>query len=121
MRRVARSWRRLKPLGAEYGKVLAEGLDPHNGWIDLYPCKDKESGAFSSSVYGLHPYVMMNYQDSLDDMSTLAHEFGHALHSDLAMKAQPYPNFRYVPFLAEIASTCNEALLNRLPRRPREG
>ncbi len=102
----------LKPLGTEYGKVLAEGLDPHNGWIDLYPCKDKESGAFSSSVYGIHPYVMMNYQDSLDDMSTLAHEFGHALHSDLAMKAQPYPNFRYVPFLAEIASTCNEALLN---------
>jgi len=54
----------------------------------------------------------MNYQDSLDDMSTLAHEFGHALHSDLAMKSQPYASFRYVPFLAEIASTCNESLLS---------
>jgi len=102
----------LKPLGAEYGKVLAEGLDPRNGWIDLYPHKDKESGAFSSSVYGPHPWVFINYQDSLDDMSTLAHEFGHALHSYLAMKAQSYPNFHYTTILAEIASTCNESLLS---------
>jgi oligoendopeptidase F len=104
--------RALAPLGPDYGKVLAEGLDPANGWIDLYPCRDKDSGAFSASVYGPHPYVFMNYFNSLDDMSTLAHEFGHALHSDLAMKAQPYPSFRYVPFLAEIASTCNESLLS---------
>ena len=102
----------LKPLGEDYGKALAEGLDPANGWMDLYPHKDKRSGAFSASVYGPHPYVFMNYQDSIDDMSTLAHEFGHALHSDLTMKAQPYPSFRYVPFLAEIASTCNEVLLS---------
>ena len=102
----------LKPLGAEYGKVLAEGLDPRNGWIDLYPHKDKESGAFSSSVYGPHPWVFINYQDSLDDMSTLAHEFGHALHSYLAMKTQSYPNFHYTTILAEIASTCNESLLS---------
>jgi oligoendopeptidase F len=102
----------LAPLGPEYGKVLAEGLDPASGWLDLYPCRDKESGAFSSSVYGQHPYVMMNYQDSLDDMSTLAHEYGHALHSHLAMQAQPYSSSRSVAFLAEIASTCNEALLN---------
>jgi oligoendopeptidase F len=102
----------LEPLGADYGKVLAEGLDPANGWMDLYPHRDKRSGAFSASVHGPHPYVFMNYQDSLDDMSTLAHEFGHALHSDLAMKAQPYSSFRYVPFLAEIASTCNESLLS---------
>ena len=54
----------------------------------------------------------MNYQDSLDDMSTLAHEYGHALHSHLAMKQQPYPDYRYMTFLAEIASTCNEALLS---------
>jgi oligoendopeptidase F len=102
----------LRPLGAEYGRVLAGGLDPANGWLDLYPHKDKRSGAFSSSVFGVHPYVFMNYQDALVDMSTLAHEYGHALHSDLAMRAQPYANFRYVPFLAEIASTCNEALLS---------
>ncbi|MDX2438822.1 MAG: oligoendopeptidase F [Acidobacteriota bacterium] len=102
----------LEPLGEAYGEALAEGLDPANGWMDLYPHKDKRSGAFSASVYGPHPYVFMNYQDSTDDMSTLAHEFGHALHSDLAMKNQPYPSFRYVPFLAEIASTCNEALLS---------
>jgi oligoendopeptidase F len=102
----------LEPLGREYGKALAEGIDPSNGWMDLYPHHDKASGAFSSSVYGPHPYVFMNYQDSLDDMSTLAHEFGHALHSDLAMKAQPYAGFRYPPFLAEVASTCNESLLS---------
>jgi len=102
----------LAPLGADYGAMLADGLDPGNGWIDLYPHVDKRSGAFSASVYGRHPYVFMNYQDSLDDMSTLAHEFGHALHSDLAMKSQPYSSFRYVPFLAEIASTANESLLS---------
>jgi oligoendopeptidase F len=102
----------LKPLGADYGKVLAEGLDPRHGWIDLYPHKDKEGGAFSSSVYGPHPWVFINYQDSLDDMSTLAHEFGHALHSYLAMKNQPYPSFHYTTILAEIASTCNESLLS---------
>jgi len=102
----------LAPLGSEYGQVLAEGLDLANGWLDLYPCRDKRSGAFSSSVYGRHPYVLMNYQDTLDDMSTLAHEFGHALHSHLAMRSQPYANFHYVAFLAEIASTCNEALLS---------
>ena len=102
----------LKPLGEDYGEVLAEGLDPASGWLDLYPHKDKRSGAFSASVHGPHPYVFMNYQDSIDDMSTLAHEFGHALHSYLAMKEQPYAGFRYVPFLAEVASTCNESLLS---------
>lgn len=102
----------LKPLGVEYGKVLAEGFDPANGWLDLYPHKSKRSGAYSSSVYGVHPYVFMNYLDSMDDMSTLAHEYGHALHSHLAMKEQPYANSRYVMMLAEIASTCNESLLS---------
>jgi oligoendopeptidase F len=102
----------LEPLGAEYGAALAEGIDPANGWIDLYPHRDKVSGAFSASVYGPHPWVFMNYQNSIDDMSTLAHEFGHALHSHLAMTAQPYASFRYTPFLAEIASTCNESLLS---------
>lgn len=101
----------LAPLGEEYGAMLREGLDPANGWLDLYPSAAKRSGAFSASVYGRHPYVMMNYQNQVDDMFTLAHEYGHALHSDLAMKAQPYSGYRYPPFLAEIASTCNEALL----------
>jgi len=102
----------LAPLGDQYVELLVHGIDPRNGWIDVYPSNDKDSGAFSASVYGRHPYVKMNYQDSLDDMSTLAHEYGHAMHSALAMESQPYQNFRYVPFLAEIASTCNEALLS---------
>ncbi len=102
----------LEPLGEEYVQLMSHGLDPSNGWIDVYPSNDKGSGAFSASVYGRHPYVKMNYQDSLDDMSTLAHEYGHAIHSALAMEHQPYHNYRYVPFLAEIASTCNEAFLS---------
>jgi oligoendopeptidase F len=102
----------LAPLGKQYVEMLNQGLDPRNGWIDIYPSSDKDSGAFSASVYGRHPYVKMNYQDSLDDLSTLAHEYGHALHSHLAMTAQPYQDHRYVTFLAEIASTCNEALLS---------
>ena len=102
----------LAPLGDDYVSRLVHGLDPKNGWIDVYPSDDKDSGAFSASVYGAHPYVKMNYQDSLDDLSTLAHEYGHALHSELAMENQAYPDFRYVAFLAEIASTCNEALLS---------
>jgi oligoendopeptidase F len=103
----------LKPLGDEYVSLLETGLNTDNGWIDLYPHTDKDSGAFSASVYGRTPYVKMNYQDSLDDLSTLAHEFGHALHSHYSMTEQPYSTFRYVPFLAEIASTCNEALLSQ--------
>jgi oligoendopeptidase F len=102
----------LAPLGKDYVKVLKEGLDPANGWIDVYPSLNKDSGAFSASVYDRHPYVKMNYQDSLDDLSTLAHEYGHAIHSHLSMTSQPYWNHRYVMFLAEIASTCNEALLS---------
>ncbi len=101
----------LAPLGEEYGALLREGLDLASGWLDLYPSAAKRSGAFSASVYGRHPYVMMNYQDQVDDMFTLAHEYGHAVHSHLAMQAQPYSGYRYPPFLAEVASTCNEALL----------
>jgi oligoendopeptidase F len=102
----------LQPLGPEVIGVLSKGLDPRKGWLDLFPHADKESGAFCSSVYGVHPFVKMNYQNNLDDMSTLAHEFGHALHAQLTMDNQPYSNFRSPPFLAEIASTCNEALLS---------
>lgn len=102
----------LAPLGKQYVEMLKHGLDPRNGWIDVYPSSDKDSGAFSASVYGRHPYVKMNYQDSLDDLSTLAHEYGHALHSHLSGEKQSYQDHRYVMFLAEIASTCNEALLS---------
>jgi oligoendopeptidase F len=102
----------LSPLGTEYVKLLNHGLDPANGWIDIYPSNDKRSGAFSASVYGRDPYVFMNYQNTLDNMSTLAHEYGHAIHSYLAMHNQPYHNYRYIAFLAEIASTASEALLS---------
>jgi len=103
----------LKPLGDDYMKQLKTGLDPANGWIDLYPSSDKNSGAFSTSTYAVHPYVKMNFQNSFNDVSTLAHEYGHALHSHYAMTNQSYLSWRYPPFLAEIASTCNEALLSR--------
>jgi len=103
----------LKPLGEDYIHQIKFGMNPTNGWIDVYPCKDKNSGAFSTSTYGVHPYVKMNYQNDFNDVSTLAHEFGHAMHSYYAMNNQSYLSYRYVPFLAEIASTCNEALLSR--------
>lgn len=102
----------LRPLGKAYVDRLAEGLDPASGWIDVYPAKNKDSGAFSASAFGVHPFVKMNFQNRYDDVSTLAHEFGHALHSDFSMKAQSYQTWRYPPFLAEIASTCNEMLLS---------
>jgi oligoendopeptidase F len=102
----------LAPLGPDYLKVLATGLDLKSGWLDLYPNKNKDSGAYSSSVFGLHPYVKMNYFNELDDLSTLAHEYGHALHSHLAMTRQPYVTFNYSTLIAEIASTFNEKLLS---------
>ncbi|RPH89885.1 MAG: oligoendopeptidase F family protein, partial [Calditrichaeota bacterium] len=105
--------RALAPLGEEYINLLKFGMDPANGWIDVYPAKDKERGAYSSAAYGVHPYVLMNFQNDLDDVSTLAHEYGHALHTHYASSSQSYQLFRYVPLLAEIASTCNEALLAR--------
>jgi oligoendopeptidase F len=103
----------LNPLGDDYTNQLKKGMDPANGWIDLYPCRSKNRGAFSAATYGIHPYIKMNFQDRFNDVSTLAHEYGHAMHSYLAMSHQPYLAWRYVPFLAEIASTCNEALLSR--------
>jgi oligoendopeptidase F len=103
----------LKPLGKDYGKLLAEGMDPANGWIDVYPNADKRSGAYSNgSLAGdIHPYVLHNFDNSLDAVSTTAHEFGHALHSAYSSKNQPLQYRGYTTFLAEVASTCNEALL----------
>jgi len=103
----------LEPLGEDYSERLAGIIDPRNGAIDVYPAKTKDSGAFSASVYGVRPFIKMNFQDSYDDVSTLAHELGHALHSSLAQDGQPYLTSRYVPFLAEVASTANEVLLSK--------
>jgi oligoendopeptidase F len=102
----------LAPLGEEYLTALRQGLDPRNGWVDLLPHHGKKSGAFSSSVHGVHPFVKMNYFEQLSDLSTLAHEFGHALHSQLSMTHQPYVTSSYAMFIAEIASTFNEKMLN---------
>lgn len=103
----------LKPLGKEYQKLLKEGMDPKNGWIDVYPNKDKRSGAYSNGVLAkdLHPFVLHNFDNSLDAVSTTAHEYGHALHSVYSNRTQPDIYSGYATFLAEIASTCNEALL----------
>jgi oligoendopeptidase F len=99
----------LEPLGEEYGKALREGLE--GGWIDVYENEGKRSGAYSWGAYGTHPFVLLNYQDKLNDVFTLAHEMGHALHSCFSDKTQPYPYAGYKIFVAEVASTCNEALL----------
>jgi oligoendopeptidase F len=101
----------LKPLGKEYGEIIKKAFDDR--WIDIYPNKDKATGAYSSSVYGIHPYVKLNYDGLYGDVSTIAHELGHSMHSYFADKTQPYPNAQYPIFLAEIASTFNETLLLR--------
>lgn len=103
----------LTPLGEDYLTVLRRGLDPANGWIDVYPHDGKRSGAFSASVYGEHPFVFMNYFNQLRDVLTLAHEYGHALHFHYAMTNQPYVTADYVPLIAETASTFNEVLVIR--------
>jgi len=102
----------LAPLGPDYVAALSTGLDLANGWIDLYPNHAKESGAFSSSVYRIHPFVKLNYYNEYDDLSTLAHEMGHAMHSYLSSAKQPYVTANYATFIAEIASTVNEKLLS---------
>lgn len=102
----------LAPLGPDYLKVLHQALDPRHGWIDVYPHKDKDSGAYCASIHGVHPFLMLNYFNQADDVSTLAHELGHAMHSYLSSTTQPYVTSSYVPFIAEIASTCNEKLLS---------
>lgn len=105
--------RGLAPLGKEYVALLKEGMDPANGWIDVYPNENKRSGAYSNGVLAkdIHPFVLHNFDNTLDAVSTTAHEFGHALHSVYASRTQPEIYARYTTFLAEIASTCNEALL----------
>lgn len=99
----------LAPLGEEYLSLLEEGYD--NRWIDVYENEGKRTGAYSWGVYGTHPYVLLNYQGNLNSVFTLAHEMGHALHSCHSDRTQDYLYAGYRIFVAEVASTCNEALL----------
>ena len=98
----------LAPMGDEYRKILKEGFE--NRWIDVYQNEGKRSGAYSAGA-SVHPYVLLNYTGTLDSQFTLAHEMGHALHSYLSNKTQNPIDANYVIFVAEVASTCNEALL----------
>ena len=98
----------LAPLGEDYRAILKEGFD--NRWIDVYSNEGKRSGAYSAGA-AVHPYVLLNYTGTLDSQFTLAHEMGHALHSYLSNKTQNPVDANYFIFVAEVASTCNEALL----------
>jgi oligoendopeptidase F len=99
----------LKPLGEEYGKLLEEAFN--GGWIDVYPTDDKRSGAYQWGAYDTHPYVLLNYEGTKDDVATIAHELGHAMQSYYTNKKQPYISSNYPIFTAEVASTMNEHLL----------
>ena len=98
----------LAPLGERYRNILKEGFD--NRWIDVYENEGKRPGAYSAGV-SVHPYVLLNYTGTLDSQFTLAHEMGHAIHSYLSNCTQRPIDSQYVIFVAEVASTCNEALL----------
>ncbi len=99
----------LRPMGEEYVGLLKKGFSSR--WIDVYENQGKKSGAYSWGAYGTHPYVLLNYQENLNNVFTLAHEMGHALHSWYSDANQPYVYAGYKIFVAEVASTCNEALL----------
>ena len=100
----------IKPLGSSYGRIVKKAFDER--WIDVYPTPGKRAGAYSSgSAYDVHSYILLNYNGQYDDVSTLAHELGHTMHSYYSNKNQPYPTADYSIFVAEVASTFNEALL----------
>ena len=99
----------LEPLGEEYQSRVAEGLNSR--WVDVYENEGKRSGAYSGGTYDTQPFVLMNYQDDVASMYTLAHELGHSMHSELTKETQPYVYSGYEIFVAEVASTVNEALL----------
>lgn len=98
----------LSVLGDDYINVLKEAFA--NNWVDVYPKEGKENGAYSLGIYDVHPYVMLNHTGSLDDVSTIAHEIGHAMHSYLSSKAQDFETPDYTIMVAEVASTVNEIL-----------
>ena len=102
----------LKPMGEDYIEKLKEARD--NRWIDVYPSMGKSSGAFSAgSLRKVHPYVLLNHNDNLDSAFTIAHELGHSMHSFYSNTNQPAPKSDYSLFVAEVASTCNEAVMQR--------
>jgi oligoendopeptidase F len=101
----------VEPLGDAYRDRMAEGLDSR--WVDVYETANKQSGAYSGGTYDSQPYILLNYQDDIASMYTLAHELGHSMHSELTSDAQPYVYSGYEIFVAEVASTVNEALLTR--------
>ncbi|WP_207591300.1 oligoendopeptidase F [Halomontanus rarus] len=99
----------VAPLGEEYQSRVAEGFDSR--WVDVYENEGKRSGAYSGGTYDTQPFILMNYQDDVSSMYTLAHELGHSMHSELTTDEQPYIYSGYEIFVAEVASTVNEALL----------
>ncbi|WP_422444739.1 oligoendopeptidase F [Thermoanaerobacterium sp. DL9XJH110] len=99
----------LAPMGEEYIDILKEGFA--SGWIDVYENRGKTGGAYSWGAYGTHPYVLLNFQGRMDDVFTIAHEMGHAIHTYYSFSRQPYIYAQYAIFVAEVASTCNEAVL----------
>ena len=99
----------VEPLGEAYQSRMAEGLESR--WVDVYETANKRSGAYSSGTYDSQPYILMNYQDDVSSLYTLAHELGHSMHSELTSEEQPYVYSGYEIFTAEVASTVNEALL----------
>ena len=99
----------LAPMGQEYVNTLKEGME--GGWIDVYENENKRSGAYSWGAYGTHPYVLLNHQDNINSVFTLAHEIGHAMHTYYSNSAPEITYADYLIFVAEVASTCNEALL----------
>ncbi|MBQ6585287.1 MAG: oligoendopeptidase F [Coriobacteriales bacterium] len=99
----------LEPMGPEYLSIVRQGLDQR--WVDVYETPGKRSGAYSAGGYGMHPVILLNFQGTLDDVFTLIHEMGHSLHTYLSCANQPVCYSDYAIFVAEVASTCNEALL----------
>lgn len=99
----------VKPLGEGYYKGLNTALS--EGWLDVYETPNKRSGAYSLNIYDVHPYMLLNYNGTMDAVFTLAHELGHTMHSMLSTEKQPYPTSSYTIFVAEVASTFNERLL----------
>ncbi|MBC8204517.1 oligoendopeptidase F [bacterium] len=106
----------LKPLGKQFIHDITHGLNPNNGWVDIYANKNKRGGAYSSGCYGVHPFMLYNFDYekglSLEDVSTVAHEVGHSMHSYYSEKEQAIPNKDYAIFNAEVASTVNEAIMS---------
>lgn len=100
----------LRPLGEDYIGIVQEGFD--NRWIDVVENKGKRSGAYSSGTYGTNPFILMNWQDNVNNLYTLTHELGHSVHSYYTRENQPFRYGNYSIFVAEVASTCNEALLS---------